>query len=69
MGVARAQGPWVGMENGVLKWWEVGSGQRYIICVTRCASQKACNSDMSVCFLTCTKCKNVRQNLIPSATV
>ena len=28
----------------------------------------ACNSCMSVCFLTCTTCKNVRQNLIPRAT-
>ena len=28
----------------------------------------ACNSRMSVCFLTRTTCKNVRQNLIPRAT-
>ena len=28
----------------------------------------ACNSRMSVCFLTRAKCKNVRQNLIPRAT-
>ena len=31
-------------------------------------SHFACNSRMSVCFLTRSTCKNVRQNLIPRAT-
>ena len=33
-----------------------------------CVFCLACNSSMSVCFLTHTMCKNVRQNLIPWAT-
>ena len=38
-----------------------------LFCTLR-ESENACNSRMSVCFLTRTTCKNVRQNLIPRAT-
>ena len=48
----------------------LGSGLRYMICVTLfCTlSANACNSRMSMCFLTRATCKNVQQNLIPRAT-
>ena len=60
----------------------VGSGPRYMISVTLFCTLResentrtcenctrfACNSCMSVCFLTRATCKNVRQNLIPRAT-
>ena len=56
----------------------VGSGPRYMICVTRfarCARQKTYGhvrstrySRMAVGFLTHTMCKNVLQNVIPLAT-
>ena len=67
------------MDCHVYSW--LGSGPRYIICVTlfaRCASQKtychawhariACYSRMAVGILTSATCKNMRQNLIPLAT-
>ena len=44
----------------------LGSGPRYMIRVT--LFYFACNSRMSVCFVTRATCKNVRQNLRPRAT-
>ena len=46
----------------------LGSGPRYMTRVTLFCTRFACNSRMSVCFLTRATCKNVRQNLIPRAT-
>ena len=62
----------------------LGSFPRYMICVTLFCmlreskntrtsenftqKRNACNSRLSVCFLTCAKYKNLRQNLIPRAT-
>ena len=48
----------------------LGSGPTYMIRVARFArfARNACDSRMSVCFLTRATCKNVRQNLIPRAT-
>ena len=48
----------------------VGSGQRYMICVTHFCTlleSKVCDSCMAVGFLTCATCKNVLQYLIPLA--
>ena len=51
---------------------QLGSGPRYMICVTLfCTLHRtrfACDSRIAVCCFTRAKCKNVRQNLIPRAT-